>query len=978
MELGEACAVYLDDRVKDERWVTRNTESTTGATHTGLDTPVAENAEIRTNVLLFLGIFKKVYLSNSRKSFGQQLTELNVTCRPTSNPLFAIVSIAVSGSSEPLWQSSTSQPTAPLTAPPTFNAKVGRFLRFSSESDDFCALELLARFSANLKIQTEVNLAVPVAFLRFVENDDDCGNSTGSKAKDHHDQVVTEGTENDLSFVNRCICRCLDAGAVDVLTTPLKAPRLQGLSVRAYKIFKTARKQQWLDTAAGRPKKHSWVGATDHQPYSYLRETMVTKLMKRICNPDEELDDYQSDLHILDQRKRLVEVEIGKWDFSAHDFSEDELVHAGTIMLEHALQMPELEPWRISSEELHSFLLATRVTYNGFVLYHNFRHAIDVMQSLFYLLVSIGVLLPYPNGTTQRAARSPMASLLTPFDALTLLITAIGHDVGHPGVNNVFLVKLNAPLAQLYNDISVLESFHCAAYSQLLRSYWPSVFADKKLRKLMISSILATDMGIHFNFMEGLGKLQEKYHETDSTEGWKAQEIETDRVLLCGILIKCADISNVARPWNIAKRWTNVLQEEFAQQGKMEKTIGMETALFGGPPELGNIPKLAKGQVDFMKIFALPLFDGIADLIPEIAFTTVEIRRNKSIWREIMNREVQSEESLEKLIQDTPPVVQSHTSTPPLDLRNLKLSESPPEDPPPNTHKTPPATWNLPPVLNQIPLNKEMQCGIDKTFKADKGCQTKIDSPTASPSPLVISTSASGHTDLVADENQVSNPRRFQCHRPFQRSSGRATTITAVNRHSEITSGTRTQSTSTYTNNTVMTPISSTTQASSVISAGSSDDGHDYVRNELERNKESALPRSCSESLADQDVGGSSRATPVGISVESGRPSRLHPYHSDVEDEKTSHFMATFFDKSFGHHAQGNGFTITNPTSSTSVNNYLPANSSHSSNHDFPPLPHHIQDSNGNTNRTVPRRRSRLRLAFWRRNRDLTSSDRDL
>lgn len=89
--------------------------------------------------------------------------------------------------------------------------------------------------------------------------------------------------------------------------------------------------------------------------------------MKRICDPDEEVEHYQwyassfntslcsrylhgpSDLHILDQRKRLVEVEIGKWDFSAHDFSEDELVHAGTIMLEHALQMPELEPWRISS-----------------------------------------------------------------------------------------------------------------------------------------------------------------------------------------------------------------------------------------------------------------------------------------------------------------------------------------------------------------------------------------------------------------------------------------------------------------------------------------------------------------------------------------------------------------------------------------------------------------------------------------------------
>src|SRR4029450_3755693 len=100
-------------------------------------------------------------------------------------------------------------------------------------------------------------------------------------------------------------------------------------------------------------------------------------------------------------------------------------------------------------------------------------------------------LSPYPSGTESRSMpeKSPMASLITPFEAFTLLITAIGHDVGHPGVNNGFLVTLNAPLAQLYNDRSVLESFHCAAYSQILRRYWPAAFSDTKMRNLMISSI---------------------------------------------------------------------------------------------------------------------------------------------------------------------------------------------------------------------------------------------------------------------------------------------------------------------------------------------------------------------------------------------------------------------------------------------------------------------------------------------------------
>ena len=189
-----------------------------------------------------------------------------------------------------------------------------------------------------------------------------------------------------------------------------------------------------------------------------------------------------------------------------------------------------------------------RVAYNSFVLYHNFRHAVDVLQSLFYFIVQIGTLPPYPNGSTPPPFandKSPLAKLLQPFHALALLISAIGHDVGHPGVNNMFLVKLNAPLAQLYNDQSVLEAFHCAAYSQILRRHWPAAFHDKNIRKLMISSILATDMGVHPIYMKQLGQLQEKIHESKTTDGWSPKDLEEYRVLLCGLLIKCADISNV-------------------------------------------------------------------------------------------------------------------------------------------------------------------------------------------------------------------------------------------------------------------------------------------------------------------------------------------------------------------------------------------------------------------------------------------------
>jgi 3',5'-cyclic-nucleotide phosphodiesterase len=64
----------------------------------------------------------------------------------------------------------------------------------------------------------------------------------------------------------------------------------------------------------------------------------------------------------------------------------------------------------------------------------------------------------------------------------------------------------------------------------------------------------------------------------------------------------------------------------------MENQVGMETTLFGGPPELGNVLKLANGQIGFMGIFAHPLFASVTDVIPAMGFAAAEIIKNKGVW----------------------------------------------------------------------------------------------------------------------------------------------------------------------------------------------------------------------------------------------------------------------------------------------------------------------------------------------------------
>lgn len=65
----------------------------------------------------------------------------------------------------------------------------------------------------------------------------------------------------------------------------------------------------------------------------------------------------------------------------------------------------------------------------------------------------------------------------------------------------------------------------------------------------------------------------------------------------------------------------------------METELGMSTTLFGGPPELGNVTKLANSQQGFMNIFACPLFGAISDVLPSMSFAVEEMRANQKIWQ---------------------------------------------------------------------------------------------------------------------------------------------------------------------------------------------------------------------------------------------------------------------------------------------------------------------------------------------------------
>lgn len=89
--------------------------------------------------------------------------------------------------------------------------------------------------------------------------------------------------------------------------------------------------------------------------------------------------------------------------------------------------------------------MAIRQSYYDSNPYHNFTHAIDVLQAMFYFLCKMNIIPPLFSSTKRRSInvnqqRCRPNDLLTVTDAFALLLASVGHDVGHPGVNNAFLV----------------------------------------------------------------------------------------------------------------------------------------------------------------------------------------------------------------------------------------------------------------------------------------------------------------------------------------------------------------------------------------------------------------------------------------------------------------------------------------------------------------------------------------------------------
>ena len=282
----------------------------------------------------------------------------------------------------------------------------------------------------------------------------------------------------------------------------------------------------------------------------------------------------------------------------------------------------------ISTKKLESFLYTVSRNYKQTTLYHNGLHGADVAQSLcIYIL----------NSNAEEICETSV------LDLLGLIVSALGHDLGHPGLNNNFHINAGTDLGITYNDASCLENYHSSFLFRILRKEENNIIEKfsvnnyKDIRKRMISQILATDMANHgenislirtrINTWKEEGQIRFNLFSGNEKNKFDEQQ------LLLNYLIHMADLGHNCKKYEISVQWVKLLSEEFWRQGDLEKEKGLPISFLCDRNKI-DVPS---SQVGFLKGFILSSFDCLVAIFPKLKYTIENAENNIKIWQKLQN-----------------------------------------------------------------------------------------------------------------------------------------------------------------------------------------------------------------------------------------------------------------------------------------------------------------------------------------------------
>ncbi|XP_058272848.1 cGMP-inhibited 3',5'-cyclic phosphodiesterase 3A isoform X3 [Hemibagrus wyckioides] len=378
-------------------------------------------------------------------------------------------------------------------------------------------------------------------------------------------------------------------------------------------------------------------GEARRQPYNMrelCRTLQAETLLLHTLLPSENKPILAPEPLVMEGLEPLMS-QINNWNFPIFSLVEKTNGKCGRILSQMSYRLFEdtglFKLFNIPVKEFMNYFHALENGYRD-IPYHNRIHATDVLHAVWYLTTqpvpglpllahnSISVSdsdavsgISHGNADYLFSKTYPktedgygcLAGLIPALELMALYVAAAMHDYDHPGRTNAFLVATSAPQAVLYNDRSVLENHHAASAWNLFMSQPEYNFLAsldhvdfKRFRFLVIEAVLATDLKKHFDF---LAEFNAKVgHEGCSGIDWSN---ENDRLLVCQMCIKLADVNGPLKHKDLHLQWTEGIVNEFYEQGDEEASLDLPISPFMDR----SAPQLAKLQESFITHIVGPL-----------------------------------------------------------------------------------------------------------------------------------------------------------------------------------------------------------------------------------------------------------------------------------------------------------------------------------------------------------------------------------
>ena len=263
-----------------------------------------------------------------------------------------------------------------------------------------------------------------------------------------------------------------------------------------------------------------------------------------------------------------------------------------------------LEKLNIPFVMFFQFLMLLQAVSRDFP-YHNTDHALDTIQCVFTLLNLTG---EHKN--------------LDNIELFALLLAALMHDTGHSGENGGFVARSQLPLDILFKNQPPTQTNHANAAIQML--------TNKKVN--IIDNLPSSEQQKFWNIFIQLILSSGTYKEADFVQLWKSGD--HSKLNMMRLFLKIANMSNVARPYDVAMNHGRLLHQELEQVLQEEKILS------------GNVPdvrlqeimdmSLEQSELKFSQEIVLPLLEIAAAKWKPVDVFRQQLLENMRKWKEIL------------------------------------------------------------------------------------------------------------------------------------------------------------------------------------------------------------------------------------------------------------------------------------------------------------------------------------------------------